>query len=133
MIFPRLLIFLLFAAFIFGCREDNVPTANIEPEPQPAQGLIKITSPSYSENWYPGTVHTIRWEFEQDISKVDILLYRKDIKIMTIASGIDNKAFYDWTVPASLSFSHHYRIKVVDAVGKKIEDYSDYFYIIANL
>jgi hypothetical protein len=50
---------------------------------------------------------------------------------MTIASGIDNEAFFDWTVPDSISYSHHYRVKVIDAVGKKSEDYSDYFYIIA--
>lgn len=128
----RFLILIFVAVLIFGCREDSIPNTSFEPVPEPEVGLIKITSPVYSENWFPGTRQTIKWEYEEGISKVNLLLYRKDIRIMTIASNVENTASYKWTVPTSLSFSHHYRIKIVSSAGKSSEDFSDYFFIIGN-
>lgn len=133
MLLPKFLILLILPLLFWGCRENSVPTTNIEPTPRTAEGLIKVTSPTYTENWYPGTKQTIRWDFEEDITHVDILLYRKDIKIMSIANGVENTSHYVWNVPYGLNYSHHYRIKVVNALNKKAEDYSDYFYIIGNL
>ena len=131
MIFPRFIIFICLSFLIFSCRENSVPSYSNEPIVQ-TQSLIKVTSPTYSENWYPGSKQTITWDFEHNISKVDILLFRKDIKVLEIATKIDNTSFYNWDVPSNLNYSHHYRIKIVDSIEKRSEDFSDYFYIIGN-
>ncbi|MBU2493890.1 MAG: GPI anchored serine-threonine rich family protein [Bacteroidetes bacterium] len=133
MLISRFIIFLSVSVAFLSCRENIVPDFSTSPVHEEHNvSLIKITSPAYSDNWFPGTRHTIRWDVEKSISKIDILLYRKDIRIMTIAAGIENQSSYDWIVPANLNYSHHYRIKIADAVTKSTADFSDYFYIIEN-
>ena len=131
MIFSRKLFVLIISLILLNCRDSSTPTSNLDFSPGP-QGNITVTSPTSSENWQPGTVRTIMWNKESAINKVDVLLFRKDLKILTITQGIENASSYDWEVPADLDYSHHYRIKIVSSSPGDIGTFSDYFYIIGS-
>lgn len=131
MIFSRALFVIIISMMLINCRDSNIPTSSLD-FPNGSQGNISITSPTSSENWLPGTVRTIQWNKESTINKVDVLLFRKDIKILTIAKGLETISSYNWEVPADLDYSHHYRIKIVSSSTGDVGTFSDYFYIIGS-
>lgn len=127
-----ILISALFLLLFFGCREDDdVSSLSIDPV-QRDENSIEILSPSYSENWLPGTTHKIEWSFENKVEKVNIILFRKNLQVLTIQSNLENSSSYNWMVPPDIVYSHHYRIKVVAASGSFAESFSDFFYIIGD-
>jgi len=129
--FSHKLFLVLLSFILINCRHSDTPTSTLEY----ASGFDKkvtVTSPTLRENWFPGTTQLITWDADKKFEKVDIFLYRKDIKIMTIAENVDNSSTYLWNVPDNINFSHHYRIKVESSSIKEVGNFSEYFYIIGN-
>ena len=131
MYFSRKLFVVIISIILFNCRHTDTPTSTFDY----ADGFNKqvtVTSPALRENWIPGTSQLITWDADKKFEKVDILLYRKDIKILTIAVNADNNSSYIWNVPDKINFSHHYRIKVISSSIQEVGNFSEYFYIIGN-
>gem|GEM_PF-2042218 len=91
---------------------------------------FSVTEPELSQVYNPGDEVVIKWSTDISNPRVDILLFRKGSKILTIAenSGLSD-GFYRWIVPDNLPDSHHYRILIQNSVKPVEHAYSDYFYI----
>ncbi|MGD8781830.1 MAG: Ser-Thr-rich GPI-anchored membrane family protein [Ignavibacteria bacterium] len=116
---------------ILGCRPDN----SVEPETNNLinrieANSVEIVSPTYGENWSPGSTNIIKWSFANEVEKVNILLYRKSALILEIASNIENENEFEWNIPGNLPRSHHYRVFVEECGSYSINDFSEYFYIL---
>jgi len=97
------------------------------------QGNIKIISPKSGDKWVQGKTYQIRWTGGAE--KVSIYLTDKSLesrgasvsKSWTV-DNIENKGFYDFTVPAYLKGV--YKFYVSDIKGSYA--YSDYFEIVSS-
>lgn len=91
---------------------------------------INITSPEAAELWKPGTKQLITWKMSHEISNVKIELYKKDEYRLTIAENAGSVSGFQWTIPADLPSSHHYRIKIINKLKPAESSFSNYFYIL---
>ena len=129
MLFSRKLVLVIISLMLFNCRHTDTPTSTLEYAAS-FEKQVTVTSPTLRENWYPGTSQLIKWDADKKFEKVDIHLYRKDIKIMTIGENIENNSSLVWMVPHNLAYSHHYRINVTSSSIKEVGNFSEYFYIL---
>ena len=93
-----------------------------------ASGL-ELVSPNGGEQWEQGSTKTIIWKYAGKIKgNLKIELLKNDMLICVIASGIpigsNGSGFYQWKVPANISESDDYKIRISSTV-RDIADLSD--------
>ena len=124
----RIIIFLLFALPLAGCRQifgDRIQPESIVQPPDEA-GKIIITSPMHGSIWKKGDVIKIKW-IAPTIDNIKIQLYRKSTYKLTIAVNIENNGIYEWLIPDNIAFSNHYLFKVSNQKKSSVYNYSGTF------
>ncbi|NER04853.1 MAG: hypothetical protein F6K17_20750, partial [Okeania sp. SIO3C4] len=95
----------------------------IEPAPQ-----VNITSPTSSTSLEGGQRYNIRWN-DNFSDNVKLELYKGNSFQRTISSSTASDGSYRWTVPASLSSSSNYKIKIRNVNDSSVSDFSSKFTI----
>ncbi len=130
----KLISLLLFTVLLllanFGCRQifgDRTQTDSII-ETTDVNSIV-VTQPEYGSEFKQGDEMQISWISSGDVSKVDIILYKKSEQIMKIKEGITNSNKFTWRIPVSLKSSVHYLIYILNHYNHDEFDISDRFII----
>lgn len=129
-----ILVFLI-AGFIFtscSVREENDNTGDDIASPIVPENL-KVTSPTYRDNWEPGTKHIIKWDFPDEVANVKIYLYRKSEFKSYITISTANTGSFEWDIPSDIRRSVHYRLKIQSYDHENIYTISDYFTVVDRI
>ena len=105
--------------------EPNGPLLTVAP----SDNNIQVLTPSNDQTVKPRSELLIKWTYTGNMTKVDLLLYRKREVMQPIAYSLDNNGSYLWKVPADLPSSHHYRIEVRNNTNTLDAEFSNYFFI----
>lgn len=125
-------LFLIMSGLIFiscSVREENNFSGDDIAAPI-VPGDLKITSPVYRETWQPGTKHTIKWNFPEEVQNVKIYLYRKSEFKSYLTISTPNTGSFEWEIPSDIRRSVHYRLKIQSYDHENISTYSEYFFIV---
>ncbi|NVM18456.1 MAG: hypothetical protein HWN80_12130 [Candidatus Lokiarchaeota archaeon] len=93
--------------------------------------FLTVALPDSSSSWETVTSQYIYWESTGNIPDVKIELYKDDVFIMEITSETLNDGVYSWSIPATLTTSNQYQIKISDVTDPSISDFSEYFEIFS--
>ena len=93
---------------------------------------LQISSPVKNETLEPGTALKIKWFFPQNITTVQISLYRKSEFKQLLSVKTNNTGSYDWIIPPDFKNSVHYRIKIAVYDNPAINKFSDYFFVTSR-
>jgi outer membrane protein assembly factor BamB len=96
---------------------------------------VTLLSPNGGEQWARGTKQEIRWSAEDNTSIVSIsLFYSTDggDTWQKIATGLDNKGSYIWSVPDTQLDNVLVSIIAIDKAGNWSEDMSDSHFTIVS-
>jgi len=128
---PSILLF-SFIILLIGCRDgiDGGDSSASVAEPYYSEYPFHIIAPVFKDKWDTGTTHTILWESYENITHVNLFLYKKSELKGTIAVNLENTGSYIWTVPQVEPFSHHYSIRIVNKNYYPQYIDSEQFYIL---
>jgi ABC-type transport system substrate-binding protein len=90
---------------------------------------ITVTTPSGLTAWEVETSHTITWTSTGNIADVKIELYLSGSLDSVIIASTSNDGSHSWMIPAGLSNSTFYQIKISDATNPVVHDMSGFFAI----
>lgn len=93
---------------IFGDREQ--PEQIVSPSEQKAKFVF--TSPTFRSVWKADEVMEIKWITSGQVNKVNIKLFRKSFLQFNLVLGLQNNGNYSWNIPANISPSLHYLIRI---------------------
>ena len=91
---------------------------------------FEVTVPEASQICNISSSVTIRWNSTGPASNVKIILYNGPGEEQVISASTINDGGYSWTVPM-VTPDTDYRIRIHDVDNTVVEDYSDYFTIVA--
>jgi len=109
---------------IFGDREQPDTITEITDV-----NSINIIQPVYASEFFKGEKMNIEWISSGYISKVDILLFKKDNFITVLANNTRNENSFTWNIPNNLNSSVHYLIHVINHNNSDEFDISERFII----
>ena len=92
---------------------------------------ILVTNPSTSSSWEVGTAHFIEWTSTNDISEVNIEIYKGNALKYQFNEESNNGSFY-WLIPNNCETGTGWRVKIYDTVDPNIYDWSEYFVITSR-
>jgi len=92
---------------------------------------ITVTSPEGASSWQKGTEQVISWTSTGTIADVKIELYLDSTFVLELIASTPNDGSYSWSIPANLTSSTLYQVKISDASNPLVYDYSDDFEIFA--
>lgn len=122
-------LFIFIILFINGCRKE-VPVETDDFAQTDSQSFISISEPVTGARYLPTDTINIIWESTPSIKNVTIELYKKNVSWQLIASRISNDGFYSWKIPASITLSTHYKIKISSSNSPDVLNYSGVFSIL---
>lgn len=93
---------------------------------------FNVTMPDGSASWKTSTSHSITWDSDPNILKVDLKLYREGEYIRNISSGTANDGSFYWEVLKGLPNSLDYQIRISEPINDLIRDFSTSFEIYTN-
>ncbi len=130
----KFVLFVCIIGVVFSCRGNNSESDSdgdigvvIPNDPQ-----IEVTSPTTDDIWHPDSTYIIKWNTLIEIEKVDIELYKKDEFRMTIISNLNNEKAYSWTIPADITLSNHYKVKLINSNKPTEYGFSNVFFILSR-
>jgi hypothetical protein len=114
-----------------GCRESlNEKSDDFAIAPNLYyESKFKVYHPYDGFEIEPGGTLTIKWQTNKEINWVDIFLYRKSAKILSIDVRKKNSNEYAWIIPHQLRWSLHYSIKIQNHYDDKEFGFSNTFTI----
>ena len=115
---------LLITAFLFiAC--DQFRYESYEPETTAAyyspESPFVIISPSYKEQFRPGSDLIVKWDTYKPISSVRIDLYKSTTFLFKLTSRTENLGEFKWRISPDLKASVKYNVKISNA-----DDESEY-------
>jgi hypothetical protein len=128
----QLCLFLFSTLFLLSC--DRITSNSDVPDYQfSTSTTLKVVAPAYGENLKPGTTYRVRYDVPPEIPYVTIALYRKSSFQFNIAEKVANSGTIEWTVPADIVNSVHYRLKIYDSNFPSIYyAFGENFYVKAD-
>lgn len=95
---------------------------------------IEIEKPSKNEILYIGEEFAIKWDSNNAGEKIDIILYKNNEKVMTIASNVDGSdGLYNWEIPEDISEGADYQIKIASSSFSNVSTVSEKFSVEKTL
>lgn len=91
---------------------------------------IEVTAPNGGNVFQPADVVPITWTENLSAEYVKIDLYENDVLARTLFSNTINDNDQNWTVPADLTTSTKYKIRITSAVDNDIYDESDNYFTV---
>ncbi|HQO08591.1 MAG TPA: hypothetical protein PLP37_00635, partial [Clostridiales bacterium] len=98
-----------------------------------ANRILTVTAPNGGNVYQPADVVPITWTENLSAEYVKIDLYENDVLARTIFSNTINDNDQNWTVPADLTTSTKYKVRITSAVDQDIYDESDNYFTIEAL
>lgn len=115
---------------------DNTKAAS-ESGPFRITGTLKLNAPAGSEVWEVGSKHRLEWKTTGSISHVRLEAFEETANApaapsaLVIADSLDNKGFFEWTVPDRIS--DRLKIRVVDVNDPSVYSVTpEFFSVIAH-
>jgi len=94
---------------------------------------LEVLKPNGGESYEPGNNMSIEWVGSHENIPVDIDLYINNAKTRTIQSSTVNDGNHTWNVPASLSPSTTYQIKITSTNSSSVSDFSDNYFSVVDV
>lgn len=89
-----------------------------------AAPFVQVTAPNGGESWKRGLPFFVQWN--SDLAEnVTVALYKGGLFAGNIVTSTPNTGAYQWTIPANLSPSSDYSIRIASATNSAIFDVSD--------
>lgn len=121
---------------IIGCEDYNPEIiestlfgeGEIGQSPQP--GTLYLLYPNGAESLVPGKQITIRWSTGDNVSRIELYLFKGSEEYLTIDGFESNDGEYNWVIPKNLPDGTDYRILIRDNSDESHFDFSDSFFSI---
>ncbi|RMD51481.1 MAG: hypothetical protein D6830_00290 [Ignavibacteria bacterium] len=94
--------------------------------------LLEVSQPKAQDIYHPGDIVPIKWRVLSEMKNVSLQLYKKTEMITIIAPPMRNTGSFEWTIPADINQSHHYKIRVTNPENPDQHNYSEVFYILKD-
>ncbi|MEN8222655.1 MAG: Ser-Thr-rich GPI-anchored membrane family protein [Acidobacteriota bacterium] len=96
--------------------------------------MTGVISPNGGESWEMGSTHEIKWNLENATGNVDINLYKNNVNLGPIVSGIADSGSFNWTINtlesgAAIQTGSDYQIEV-KAIDNSDSDMSNAFFAV---
>jgi hypothetical protein len=117
--------------FSFSCSEpESSPTENTVP---PVTDEAFVFDPVVGEKWIPGNQYQIKWSYPGSVEEVNIILMKKkQYNILKIQNNAVNSGVFTWKIPADITQSISYQIKIENSADPRYFFYSNVFEISSN-
>jgi hypothetical protein len=124
------IVILLSLVFVFNSCRKVAPVEPTDYANTDIKSFISISRPVSGERYLPADTIKIIWAYAPSIKIVNIELYEKNASLQLIAFRIPNDGDFSWKIPAGITLSTNYKIKISSSNSPEVLDYSGVFSIL---